>query len=80
MLVPVCDWPVTSIHNGCAIGSSGDIIAGAGVAGTTIAMTGGAGITVVEQPQTATATGNEHSKAKKKRGRRVIPATDAANR
>ncbi|MGF6919098.1 hypothetical protein [Paraburkholderia sp. 40] len=71
---------MTSIHNGRAIGSGGDIIAGAGIAGTTIAMTRGVGITVVEQPQTVAASGNEHSKAKKMRGRRVIPATDAANR
>ncbi|MBC8724916.1 hypothetical protein F6X37_26055 [Paraburkholderia sp. 31.1] len=71
---------MTSIHNGRAIGSGGDIIAGAGIAGTTIAMTRGVGITVVEQPQTVATSGNEHSKAKKKRGRRVIPAADAANR
>ncbi|WP_147439587.1 hypothetical protein [Paraburkholderia sp. BL17N1] len=43
-------------------------------------MTRGVGITIVEQPQTIAASGNWHSKAKKKRDRRIIPATDAANR
>jgi hypothetical protein len=71
---------VTSINNGHASGSGDDTIGGAGIAGITIAMTRGIDITVVEQPSTVAASGNEHSNVKKQRVRRVIRATDAANR
>jgi hypothetical protein len=67
------------INNGDAIGSGAGTVDGAGIAGTTIAMTR-VGLTVVEQPQTVAASGNEHSNVKKKRDRRVIRNTDAANR
>jgi hypothetical protein len=83
LFVPVCDWPpgrpVTLINNGDAIGSGSGTIGAAGIAGTTIVMTR-VGLTVVEQPQIVAASGNEHSNVKKKRDRRVIRNTDAANR